>query len=134
MKDAIRQRSRYGELVGSNVLNVDPERRTLEVEYAVHEGFTNPIGTIAGAMIAGLLDSVTGLVANAHLPDDRVAVHRTLSVEYLRRGIPGRWTGRGEVLEETGREIRSRGTLFDEDGQRVATGVATLRSIAWPED
>ena len=105
----------------------------MEVEYRARREFTNRIGTVAGAMIAGLLDSVTGLVANAGLPEDRFAVHKALSVEYHRLVTPGRLTGRGEVLDRTERTIRSRGELLDEDGNRLASAEATLRILSRAE-
>jgi uncharacterized protein (TIGR00369 family) len=101
----------------------------MEVEYQARPEFTNRIGTVAGAMIAGLLDSVTGLVANAGLPEGQFAVHKTLSVEYQRLVAPGRLTGRGEVVDRTERTIRSRGELLDDDGNRLASAEATLRIL-----
>ena len=74
---------------------------------------------------------MTGLVANQELPDDVVAVHSSLSVEYHRPAKPGRLLGRGEVIDRTGRDIRSRGELFDDEGTRVASALATLRIIRW---
>ena len=130
----ITSESPYGALVGTRILNVDPAGETIEVEYQAHEGFTNRIGTVAGAMIAGLLDSVTGLIANAGLAESEVAVHTSLSVQYHRPATPGTLTGRGRRVERSARDIRSRGELFDVDGYKVASATATLRIIANPSD
>jgi uncharacterized protein (TIGR00369 family) len=123
--------SPYGDLVGRKVLSVDREHGTIEVEYLAHEQFTNRIGTVAGAMIAGLLDSVTGLAANLDLPEDLFAVHRSLSVEYHRPAAPGRLIGRGRVVSAIERDIRSDGELLDDQGVRIATATAALRVIRW---
>ena len=128
----ITSNSPYGKLVGTKVLSVDSDLKTIEVEYLAHEGFTNRIGTVAGAAIAGLLDSVTGLIANADLPPNTVAVHTTLSVEYHRPATPGKVTGRGRVLDQNERDVRSYGELFDGLGKKVASATATLRIIPKP--
>jgi len=74
-RSVVMENSPYDDLVGTRVLEIDPEYRSIEVEYFAHQGFTNRIGTVAGAMIAGLLDSVTGLIANSGLSENQVAVH-----------------------------------------------------------
>ena len=84
-------------------------------------------------MTAGLLDAVTGVVANADLPDDLVAVHKTMLVEYFLPIVPGRITGRGRIVERTERDIRSRGDLFDDSGNQVASAEALLRILAAPD-
>lgn len=125
--------SPYGELVGTEILNADLSSRTIEVSYQAHAGFSNRIGTVSGAMIAGLLDSVTGLVANQGLPADCFAVHKSMRIEYLRPAEPGRLIGRGRVLEADDRLIRSGGELYDGQDQLVASAEATLRILSRPE-
>ena len=126
------QHSPYGRLVGTRIVHVDRDRREIEVEYSAGEQFTNRIGTVAGAVIAGLLDSVTGLVANVGLDEELVAVHKSLAVDYHHPVAPGRLTGRGHVVDRTERDIHSEGELLDATGHRLATGRATLRIIRKP--
>ena len=123
------QPSPYGQLVGTRVLRSDPEQRTIEIEYRAKPEFMNRIGTIAGGMIASLLDSVTGIVANEGLPEGEFAVHAALSVEYHAPAHPGRIVGRGEVTGVDGRDVTSRGELFDDAGRRLASAEARLRII-----
>ena len=47
----MKSHSPYGQLVGTRILEVDADRRAIEVEYRADERFTNRIGTVAGAMI-----------------------------------------------------------------------------------
>lgn len=126
------EHSPYGRLVGTEVLQADPVRGEVEVAYQASEQFTNRIGTVAGAMIAGMLDSVTGLVANLEVPEGFVAVHKTLSVNYLRPIAPGRVRGRGRVVHRSQREVRTVGELIDDDANPLASAEAVLRIIARP--
>lgn len=121
--------SPYGELVGRRTLASDPERGTIEIEFVARHEFTNRIGTIAGGMVAGLLDSVTGLAANLGLEDGIFAVHATMTVEYHAPMSPGRIVGRGRVVERVDRDITSHGELYDASGQHLASADAKLRVI-----
>jgi len=118
--------------MGTTIVSVDVDRRTIETSYDLGREATNRIGTIAGGMICAMLDSVTGLVALSILPTNQVIVHTSLRVEYLRPARPGTIRARGEVRERTERDIRSRGELFAPDGKRLATAEATLRIIEKP--
>jgi acyl-coenzyme A thioesterase PaaI-like protein len=115
------KRSPYGELVGAKVLHHNAYLKTIEMEFCADTRFTNLIGTVAGAMTAGLLDAVTGVVANADLPDDLVAVHKTMSVEC------------GRIVARTERNIRSHGELFDDSDNQVASAEALLRILPAPD-
>lgn len=119
--------SPYGELVGTTILRADEEAKSIEVGYEAKEAFTNRIGIIAGGMLSAMLDSVTGLAALVALPEDLVAAHTSLKVEYLGPVHPGRLTGRARVVEHADRDIRSVGELVDAEGRTVARGEASLR-------
>jgi len=129
MREDLNGQSPYGELIGTSIGRVDSAEKTLEVTYEAKHDFTNRIGTISGGMLSAMLDSVTGLVALAALPDELTAAHTSLKIEYLRPAYPGRLVGRARVVGHKDRDIRSEGELVDSDGQMVARGEATLRVI-----
>ena len=121
--------SPFGALIGTKVVAFDDDRREIEVHYLAHDGFANRIGTLAGAMIAGLLDSVTGLAGNWGLADDVFAVHTSLRVDYERPGPLGRVIGKARVIEVVDRDVEVRGELHDAAGTRFASASATLRIV-----
>jgi uncharacterized protein (TIGR00369 family) len=127
--NALTRPSRFGDWLGKEVVSVDAERRTVEVRYQPREDATNRYGTLAGGALAAMLDSLTGLAALAVLPEETVAVHRALAVDYLRPAAPGPIRGVGRVLEQDERVIACEGDLFDADGQLVARGRAQLRVV-----
>ncbi|MEM7412302.1 MAG: PaaI family thioesterase [Myxococcota bacterium] len=127
--EELQQPSPFGSLIGTKVVAFDDDRREIEVHYLAHDGFANRIGTLAGAMIAGLLDSVTGLAGNWGLADDVFAVHKSLTVDYERPGPLGRVIGKARVVEVDDRDVEVRGELRDEAGTRFASAAATLRIV-----
>jgi uncharacterized protein (TIGR00369 family) len=129
MRQDLQGSSPFGEWLARTVVDVDPKRRTIEIVYEAREEFANRHGTVAGGMLSAMLDSVTGLVALIALPDELTALHTTLDVEYLRPARVGRLIGRGRVLDQTDRDIRSEGELLDADGNVVARARAALRVL-----
>ena len=127
MREDLHGHSPYGDLVGTKIVSADPTTGTIVVEYVARQDFTNRIGIVSGGMLSAMLDSVTGLAALVSLPNELVAVHTTLQIEYVRPARPGPLTGSAEVVEQSDREIRSRGELTAPDGTTIARGEATLR-------
>ena len=107
----------------------DARAGTVEISYEAGPEFTNRIGTLAGGMLSGMLDSATGLAALVTLPEELVVVHTSLRVEYLHPARPGRLAARGRVLERGERDVRTAAELLDADGVVVARGEATLRVL-----
>ncbi len=129
MRGDMHGHSAYGELVDTRISAIDWEAKTLEVTYTARADFLNRIGTVAGGMLAAMLDSATGLVAIVGLPEERVAVHTHLEVRYRRPAQPGRLAARARVVEQTEREVHSQAELLDAEGQTVATAEARLRIV-----
>jgi len=122
--------SRFGSWLGTEVLAVDAGERTVEVRYQPRDEATNRFGTLAGGVIAAMLDSLTGLAALAALPEGSAAVHRALSVEYLSPAAPGLIRGIGRANAPDGRAITCEGELFGPDGTLVARARAELRVVS----
>jgi uncharacterized protein (TIGR00369 family) len=77
-----------------------------------------------------MLDSLTGLAALAALPEGASAVHRALSVEYVRPAAPGALRGTSRVTARSERDCACEAELFDAHGRLVARGRAELRVLA----
>ena len=122
--------SRFGSWLGTEVLAVDAGERTVEVRYQPRDEATNRFGTLAGGVLAAMLDSLTGLTALAALAEGAAAVHRALSVDYLRPAALGPIRGVGRALEQTERTISCEGELFGPDGALVARARAELRVVS----
>lgn len=114
-------------LLGWDLIEIDPERGTIEVAFQASHQFTNPVGVVQGGFLAAMLDDTMGPALVATLPEDRFAPTLDLHVQYLRPARPGRLVGRGRVVQR-GREVCFlAGELLDSDGRLVATATATAR-------
>lgn len=112
-------------LLGWELVEVDPERGTIEVAFAADERFVNPVGVIQGGFLAAMLDDTLGPALVATLPPDRFAPTLDLHVQFLRPARPGRLLGRGRIVQR-GREVCFlAGELVGSDGKPVAVATAT---------
>jgi uncharacterized protein (TIGR00369 family) len=130
MDNDLTRASPFGDWLGRRIVRTDTERGEVEATYHPPDEARNRIGTLAGGALAAMLDSLTGLAALAALPEGASAVHRALSVEYVRPAEPGTLRGTGRVVERSERERVCEGELFDAQGRVVARGRAELRVIA----
>ena len=115
------------ELLGWKLVAVDPDTRTIEIEFTATEQFLNPLGNIQGGMLAAMLDDTLGPALVATLDADQFSPTTDLHVQFLRPAHPGRLVGRGRVVRR-GRQIAFlAGELVDDSGTVVATAVATAQ-------
>lgn len=119
------------DLLGWELIAIDPDAATIEVAFRAGERFTNPMGVIQGGFLAAMLDETLGPALVATLPPDRFAPTLDLHVQYLRPARPGRLVGRGRVVRR-GRDICFlAGELIGPDDQPVAAATATVRIQAF---
>jgi uncharacterized protein (TIGR00369 family) len=115
--------------LGWKLSSIAPEHGEIEVFFAAHEGFTNPVGKVQGGFLTAMLDDTMGPALVATLPDGEFAVTLELKVNFLRPADPGRITGTGRVVHRGGSIAFLAGELRDDDGEMLATGTATARII-----
>ncbi len=86
----------------------------------------NPIGIVHGGFAATLLDSAMNCAVHTALCADESYVTTDLHFSFVRAIAPaaGRVSARGEVVSRGRRLVTARGTLVDENGKLLATGIA----------
>jgi len=113
------------ELLGFELVSVDPQAGTIEVAFEATEQFLNPAGTVQGGLLAAMLDDTLGPALVATLSDGEWAPTTDLHVQFLSPARPGRLLGRGRIVRRGGQVAFMTGDLSDEDGNLLATATAT---------
>lgn len=115
------------ELLGWELIAIDPEQGTIEVAFKASDQFTNPVGVIQGGFLAAMLDDTLGPALVATLPPNQFAPTLDLHVQFLRPARPGRLVGHGRIVQR-GRDVCFlAGELLNADGKTVAVATATAR-------
>jgi uncharacterized protein (TIGR00369 family) len=119
------------ELLGWELVAVDPDAGTIEVAFRADERFANPMGTVQGGFLAAMLDDTLGPALVATLPPGEFAPTLDLHVQFLRPARPGRLLGRGRVVRRGSDICFLAGELSAADGKAVAAASATVRIQAF---
>ena len=113
--------------LGWTLRAIDAEAGSIEVGFAAGEAFTNPTGAVQGGFVAAMLDDTMGPAAFAMGQGEIFAPTLDLHVIFIRPARPGRFVGKGRVVN-LGKSIAFlEGELFDEAGELVARATATAR-------
>lgn len=113
------------DLLGWELVAIDPDAGTIEVAFDASERFLNPAGDIQGGILTAMLDDTLGPAFVATLDAGEFAPTIDLQVQFHRPARPGRLVGRGRVVRR-GREIGFlAGELSDADSTVLATATAT---------
>jgi uncharacterized protein (TIGR00369 family) len=117
-------------LLGFKLLDVQPERGRIRVQFDAKREFANPIGDIQGGFLAAMLDDTMGPALVATLGKDEFAPTLELKVSFIRPARPGILFGEGRIVSR-GRSIAFlSGELLTESGELVATATATARIVS----
>lgn len=120
-------RSGYHRAHGAELTEVEPGRVVMRV--TLGEDHLNPQGIVHGGVIAGLIDSVSGISLRTVRGRDVGHVTVQMQVNYLRPAKPGHLYGTGRVLHDGGRMGVAEAEVHDVDGALVARGTATFLNV-----
>jgi uncharacterized protein (TIGR00369 family) len=115
--------------LGFQVLDVDPDQGRIEVSFEGTEAFTNPFGEVLGGFLAAMLYDTVGPALLATLARGEFIVTHQLRVDFVRPAPVGRFVGRGRVVHRDGNRAVLQATLYDTDGQVVATADAAAEVV-----
>jgi uncharacterized protein (TIGR00369 family) len=113
------------ELLGFELIEIDPEAGTIEVEFTATEQFLNPAGTVQGGFLGAMLDDTLGPALVSTLGAGEWAPTTDLHIQFISPAKPGKLTGRGRLVNKGRRVAQMAGELLGPDGELVATATAT---------
>ncbi len=116
-------------LLGWTLRDVDTAAGTIEIGFEADERFVNPAGTVQGGFLAAMLDDTQGPALFAMTNGQVYAPTIDFTVSFIKPAAPGRFVGKGRVVN-LGRTIAfTEAELFDETGDLVARGTFSARAM-----
>lgn len=115
--------------LGFELLDAQPDTRSVTIAFAGIEAFTNPFGKVLGGFLAAMLYDTVGPALLSVLPAGRFIETLELNTTFLRPAEPGQLIGRGRVVTVDGDLAELEATLEDRTGNLVATATATARIV-----
>lgn len=127
MSDHLKEIPPAAQLLGREIISVDPQSGEVTLRFTAREEFANRHGTVQGGMLAAMLDSATGNAVMAKLPSHLTAVTARLDTQFLRPAALGPITATARLIHQDERIAEVQAELADSEGQIVATARAELR-------
>jgi len=116
-------------LLGFQLLEIDPERGTIKIQFDAKPQFANPVGNVQGGFLAAMLDDTMGPALVATLGPDQFAPTLELKVSFLRPAKVGTLLAEGRVVSKGSSIAFLSGELRDPEGELIATATATARIV-----
>ncbi len=119
--------------LGIEIMQVDADQGTIEVQFTAQQAFTNPAGFVQGGFLAAMLDDTMGPALAATLKAGEFAPSLNLNVSFLRPAQVGLLQGRGRVTQR-GKQICHLAAELSQNGRLIATATATALIQAAPTE
>ena len=127
MSDHLKQIPPAAELLGREIMSIDPHTGEVKLRFMARGEFANRHGTVQGGMLAAMLDSATGNAVMAGLPSHLTAVTTRLDTQFLKPAGLGEMVATARVMHRDDRSAEATAELADSAGEIVATARAELR-------
>lgn len=113
------------ELLGWELISLDPEAREIEVAFEGKPIFANPTGHVQGGILAAMIDDAISPIVVVATKGECLAPTIDLHVQFLRPTPMGRITVKGKATRIGKSVAFLEGELFDKDGNLCARGTAS---------
>ena len=115
--------------LGFKLLEIDPSRGTIRVQFEGKPEFLNPMGVVQGGFVAAMLDDTLGPALVCTLPPGHFAPTIELKVNFIKPAPLGVLIGEGRLVARGGTIAFLAGELRTAGGELVATATATARIV-----
>ena len=115
--------------LGFKLLEIDPHRGTIRVQFEGKREFLNPMGVVQGGFVAAMLDDTLGPALVCTLPPGHFAPTIELKVNFIKPAPLGVLIGEGRLVARGGTIAFLAGELRTAGGELVATATATARIV-----
>jgi uncharacterized protein (TIGR00369 family) len=116
-------------LLGWTLLAINREAQTVEVGFELDDRFVNPGGTIQGGFVAAMLDDTQGPALFGTSEGKIYAPTIDFHITFIRPARPGKFVGKGRVVNLGKTIVITEADLYDEAGELLAKGSFTNRRM-----
>jgi uncharacterized protein (TIGR00369 family) len=127
MSDHLNEIPPAAQLLGREIMSIDPASGEVKLRFMARGEFANRHGTVQGGMLAAMLDSATGNAVMAGLPSHLTAVTTRLDTQFLKPAGLGPIIATARLISRDDRIAEVTAELADSAGQIVARARAELR-------
>ena len=117
------------QMLGWTLKAIDHEARTIEIGFELDERFINPGGSIQGGFVAAMLDDTQGPALFGTSDGTIFAPTIDFHVTFIRPARPGKFIGKGRVVNIGKTIVITEADLFNEAGELLAKGSFTNRRM-----
>ena len=115
------------QLLGWTLRAINTAAGTIEIGFTADERFLNPAGTVQGGILAAMLDDTQGPALFGSTHGEIYAPTIDFNVTFVKPAPPGRFVGKGRVVNLGKTIALTEAELFDEAGELVARATFTCR-------
>ena len=116
-------------LLGWELRAIDTDAGTIEIGFTADERFLNPAGCIQGGILAAMLDDTQGPALFGSTHGEIYAPTIDFNISFVKPALPGRFVGKGRVINLGKTIALTEAELFDAAGDLVARGTFTCRCM-----
>ena len=116
-------------LLGWTLRAIDHDARTIEIGFELDEKFVNPGGSIQGGFVAAMLDDTQGPALFGTSDGKIYAPTIDFHITFIRPARPGKFIGKGRVVNIGKTIVITEADLYDEAGELLAKGSFTNRRM-----
>lgn len=117
------------ELLSWTLRAIDHEAKTIEIGFELDERFVNPGGSIQGGFVAAMLDETQGPALFGTSEGEIYAPTIDFHITFIRPAVPGKFIGKGRVVNIGKTIVVTEVDLHDEAGKLLAKGSFTNRRM-----
>ena len=117
------------ELLGWTLRAIDHAAGTIEIGFELDQRFINPGGSVQGGFVAAMLDDTQGPALFGTSGGKIYAPTIDFHITFIRPARPGKFIGKGRVVNIGKTIVITEADLYDEAGELLAKGSFTNRRM-----
>jgi uncharacterized protein (TIGR00369 family) len=117
------------QLLKGEILQIDPKAGRATLAFEPGPEFLQGGGVVQGGIVTTMLDYAMAFAALAKIPADTTVGSATLTVNFMKPALPGRFIARGTVIRMGSRMLFAEAQIGPDETQLIATATTVMALI-----